>query len=120
MSDTEREPGCAWPIGYGAVEKRYNGKCSCGRAVSLLACAVKLSRAPWRAYQASESGRFYCEEAGCWIRVPCACGERIVFAKPVHGKRNDTVRCDARCTGAKGHSCECSCGGRNHGADASI
>ena len=25
--------------------------------------------------------------------------------------------CDARCTGAKGHNCECSCGGKNHGVD---
>lgn len=25
-------------------------------------------------------------------------------------------KCDARCTSAKGHSCECSCGGVNHGA----
>jgi hypothetical protein len=25
------------------------------------------------------------------------------------------VPCDARCTGARGHNCECSCGGANHG-----
>ncbi len=24
-------------------------------------------------------------------------------------------KCDARCQHAKGHSCECSCGGKNHG-----
>jgi hypothetical protein len=30
------------------------------------------------------------------------------------------VPCDARCTGARGHRCECSCGGRNHGADRSV
>lgn len=23
--------------------------------------------------------------------------------------------CDTRCTGARGHNCECSCGGANHG-----
>jgi hypothetical protein len=28
--------------------------------------------------------------------------------------------CDARCTGAKGHTCECSCGGANHGRDYSL
>lgn len=122
MSAPEREDGCAWPVGYGAIERRYNGKCSCGRVVSLLACRIKLSRAPWEAYQASESGRFYCAapQCGVWIRVPCACGERVILAKPVHGTRNDSVKCDARCTHAKGHSCECSCGGKNHGADASI
>ncbi len=31
-------------------------------------------------------------------------------------KRNPSLhRCDARCQHAKGHSCECSCGGKNHG-----
>lgn len=25
--------------------------------------------------------------------------------------------CDSRCTGARGHSCDCSCGGANHGKD---
>lgn len=29
---------------------------------------------------------------------------------------NQSVKCDARCTGARGHNCECSCGGANHGA----
>jgi hypothetical protein len=24
--------------------------------------------------------------------------------------------CDARCTNARGHNCECSCGGANHGS----
>ena len=26
-------------------------------------------------------------------------------------------KCDARCTGARGHNCDCSCGGKNHGCD---
>lgn len=34
----------------------------------------------------------------------------------VRGIHNPEVKCDARCTGARGHSCECSCGGQNHGA----
>jgi hypothetical protein len=28
-----------------------------------------------------------------------------------------THPCDERCTSAKGNLCECSCGGKNHGAD---
>lgn len=28
---------------------------------------------------------------------------------------NPAVKCDARCTHAKGFKCECSCGGENHG-----
>jgi hypothetical protein len=27
-------------------------------------------------------------------------------------------KCDARCMGAKGHNCECSCGGKNHGINS--
>lgn len=26
-------------------------------------------------------------------------------------------KCDARCLNATGHNCECSCGGKNHGAN---
>lgn len=44
------------------------------------------------------------------------CGE-MVHARMVKGSTNDT-RCGAKCTGSKGHVCECSCGGKNHGRDA--
>ena len=42
--------------------------------------------------------------------------------KPMEHKRlesyvNEGVPCDARCTGARGHTCECSCGGAHHGQD---
>jgi hypothetical protein len=33
------------------------------------------------------------------------------FLRPKH-------KCDARCTSARGHNCECSCGGVNHGIAA--
>ena len=47
--------------------------------------------------------------------VKCACG-RSFYMAPVKGVIKADVACDARCTEAKGHSCECACGGRNHGA----
>lgn len=34
----------------------------------------------------------------------------------VRGTVTET-ECDARCTSAKGHVCECACGGANHGTD---
>lgn len=34
---------------------------------------------------------------------------------PLKGRKVETVPCDARCTGARGPNCECSCGGANHG-----
>lgn len=48
----------------------------------------------------------------------CAgCGSMLSINE-LCGARNNAVPCDARCTGAKGHQCECSCGGENHGATA--
>jgi hypothetical protein len=39
-----------------------------------------------------------------------------MFFEDVIGTTNKTP-CDDRCTGATGHKCQCSCGGKNHGAD---
>ena len=47
----------------------------------------------------------------------CGCG-RVFARRAVKATRNDAVKCDARCTGAKGHVCECSCSGANHGTAA--
>jgi len=38
---------------------------------------------------------------------------RVIFYK----LRPSLHRCDARCMNARGHNCECSCGGANHGID---
>lgn len=35
----------------------------------------------------------------------------------IAGSLKESVPCDARCTTARGHKCECSCAGANHGAD---
>lgn len=43
------------------------------------------------------------------------CGQTVAGA-PVKGRFNEEIKCNARCTGATGHQCECSCGGKNHGA----
>jgi hypothetical protein len=45
----------------------------------------------------------------CW-----ACGLRLKIDR-IKGTYAPDHRCDARCTGATGHNCECSCGGKNHG-----
>jgi hypothetical protein len=38
---------------------------------------------------------------------------RVIFFK----KNPSLHKCDARCLNATGHNCECSCGGKNHGAN---
>lgn len=53
-----------------------------------------------------------------------ACGAAEYSARgkhQLHGKEmvvrlSPDHKCDARCLNAKGHICECSCGGENHGA----
>lgn len=37
--------------------------------------------------------------------------------KMVNGTYSERHKCNAKCTGAIGPDCECSCGGANHGAD---
>lgn len=41
----------------------------------------------------------------------------MMRVRVVEGKYNADHVCDSRCTGAIGHTCECSCGGENHGMD---
>lgn len=111
-------PGMAIPLRVYDDEKRYTARCRCGAVTSILARSLKLSRAPWSALKASD-GRYLLRTSQCatWLVVPCrACGT-LIDGKPIAGKVKKDVACNAVCTGAKGHSCECSCGGRNHGAD---
>lgn len=52
----------------------------------------------------------------------CQCGggfERMGrVRKTCFGDVSSRCKCDARCTHASGPSCDCSCGGKNHGAGA--
>lgn len=47
-------------------------------------------------------------------QVDC-CGQWLNW-QPVKGHYVAERKCDARCVNSKGHVCECSCGGKNHGA----
>ena len=46
----------------------------------------------------------------------CECG-RTMVPNPLRAVKSDAVPCDARCTDATGHNCECSCGGQFHGSE---
>jgi len=41
----------------------------------------------------------------------------LMSVRVVIGKLNPDHVCDSRCASAKGHTCECACGGENHGAN---
>lgn len=87
---------------------RILGSCrTCGRTSSALATRIVsytslLNRMPHRSVRE------------IWPAAIECCGKPL-SRTPVKGVRNDTP-CDDRCTEAKGHKCECSCGGKNHGA----
>jgi hypothetical protein len=66
-----------------------------------------------------QAGRHYPADNG-FLVVPCRGCQKLRHARSVRGKFVESKKCDRRCTGAKGHDCECSCGGHNHGADHSI
>jgi hypothetical protein len=57
-----------------------------------------------------------CPTDGCILRGSVA-QQSMIALKRIDGTVNDIKKCDPRCTGATGHTCECSCGGENHGAD---
>lgn len=45
-----------------------------------------------------------------------SCGERHTAMRVIERKASPSNhKCDDRCISAKGHKCECSCGGHNHG-----
>lgn len=49
-------------------------------------------------------------------RIKCGgCGVGCMLGTPIEGRLNPAVKCGAKCTHAKGHVCECECGGANHG-----
>jgi len=49
----------------------------------------------------------------------CDCGGAVFYMGQVHGTKyvrvEDRPACDGRCTHACGPSCDCACGGANHG-----
>ena len=55
-----------------------------------------------------------CHADGC--TVPCGCGAgRMVRLSPLRGRLVPEKACSPSCQNATGPSCECSCGGENHG-----
>lgn len=47
----------------------------------------------------------------------CATCNKMMDFGQLKGYLRPEHKCDARCTSARGHNCECSCGGENHGSD---
>lgn len=46
----------------------------------------------------------------------CKCGRFYSSVQQITGRTVPGTRCGARCRNSKGPTCECSCGGTNHGS----
>lgn len=88
---------------------RYIAKCKgCNIHSSALSKGqdVLKARAPGVVYQ---------DNMG-WFRIDCRkCGEPQT-SRMVKGKVSQKHECNAKCLSSTGGVCECSCGGKNHGA----
>lgn len=111
---------------------RCNGKCKCGRFMSRAYTFVSKISSQRDVLRDVETGA----EVICYsvaVSKPgtggmkikrwqapytCACGTEITLY-PVAGRVVADHECGAKCLNSKGHVCECSCGGENHGKSAS-
>ena len=72
-----------------------------------------------RSYRRVAGGRWQEAHYFRFNPVKCPGCDKDIYGKAIDGRFKADHPCDARCTGATGHSCECSCGGANHGMDHS-
>ena len=102
-----------------ATETLYLAKCkACGTSTSALVTAEQFRavqlHACWPETHPKAATPLFSKNGS--LMLDCrVCGQRR-FAKPVVGKTSHKHQCGAKCMASKGPSCECSCGGKNHGA----
>jgi len=96
---------------------RFIGKCSrCKATYTVEGKITERIRASF--ILTSENGRKwrgkYLTPFQAVLQANCCASYDTVCLREVVGVTTER-ECDARCTGAKGHQCSCSCGGANHG-----
>jgi hypothetical protein len=98
---------------------RYIAKCkTCSTHTSALVSADDFRAAQmfegFPKTQPEPAGRFrFVNGFSCVLCRGCS---KPRIAKPVAGKISVKHVCGAKCLNSTGHVCECSCGGKNHGA----
>lgn len=102
---------------------RRNAKCKCGKRFSqwvektIETTVTVFAPVPHAIYRpGSDERRVSKVLAVTGAEVVTCCGAAVAF-KRVNGTLAPEVKCDGRCTHATGHNCNCSCGGKNHGAN---
>lgn len=91
---------------------RFVGRCKCGTGLSILATSF-VDTASFRFWLVSENVAHEYDNGAALI--PCGCGRRMRVYQ-VRGKFSAKHVCNAKCLASKTGVCECSCGGKNHGA----
>ena len=95
-----------------AREQRYIAKCkACGVVTSGLTSGQNMRMDK---NDPKRTGDVYSHINGSLVLDCRKCGQPK-YAKLVQGKYNPKIACNARCMSSTGTTCECSCGGKNHG-----
>lgn len=95
-------------------ETRFIAKCSCGCLTSALAVDQDMNLDKISRWRKAPAG-VYSDAWGNHVIDCRECG-KPARAKPVMGKYSAKHVCNAKCLASRGGVCECSCGGKNHGA----
>lgn len=116
LTDTRQSGSITWETRTYTRERRWNGKCRACKAhhTALVTHETRTLTRSDRIKEASRSSTATGPDGKPWRGVAC-CGKPVDM-KPVKGIHNDEIECGAKCRASKGHRCECSCGGKNHGA----
>lgn len=77
------------------------------RAIDMFYSWPKTQPEPATSVRRHMSGNLVCACRGC---------AKLMYVFPVHGKFSAKHECNAKCLSSHGFICECSCGGKNHGA----
>lgn len=96
---------------------RRNGRCRTCKRARTQVVTVETERT-YRSDKFGEVGRRTAVTLENGTRAPAGfecCGRSWDF-KAVRGRLNPEKQCSAKCQASVGHTCECSCGGKNHGA----
>lgn len=97
---------------------RWIAKCrKCGVSTSTLAANVNRADAVMGALFIDKVGAS--GAIGNWA-IPCRSCGMARLAAPVRGTYSAKHVCNAKCLGSTSGKCECSCGGKNHGASFSV
>lgn len=103
--------------------KVLQGECKCGEFVrQVLTCSwERTQRGYLLGFNAEKDGvrvptATLRQDLSVWNQVRCACGKFVLLGSVK--VRKSAHPCGAACTNARGLSCECECGGLNHGCEA--